>query len=93
MGYEIEVHGNLCANSVFGDIKYHCGELVQGYECQSFVEAGKKVNQWVKNNPFMPHHGCKEEYCIDAQKEWEKVHGKLETQQQRLDYFIELKGE
>jgi hypothetical protein len=61
--YEIEIHGNWLEDRVNADIKYPCGEIVQTWSCDTFVEAGKKVNEWIEQNPFVNHESCKSEYC------------------------------
>lgn len=60
---DIEIHGNLLENGVNADIKYPCGEVIESWRVDTCVEAGKKVNDWLAQNPFTPHKSCKDEYC------------------------------
>jgi hypothetical protein len=61
--WEIEITGSVISNRVDADIKYPCGEVVASWMCDSFVIAGRKVDNWMKANPYIRHIGCKSEYC------------------------------
>ena len=60
---EIEITGSAINGRVDADIKYPCGEVVESWLLDSFVEAGKIVQDWLDHNPYTRHIGCKSEYC------------------------------
>ena len=62
-GYDIQIHTDLEGEQILADIKYPCGELVQGWECETISEAQQLIEDWLKNNPKADHKGCTNEYC------------------------------
>lgn len=61
--YDIEIYGNWLEDGVNADIKYPCGEIVKSWRVHTCVEAAKKVNDWIAQNPSKTHQLCKSEYC------------------------------
>jgi hypothetical protein len=67
-GYDVEIW--LCQHdkgvTYTADIKYPCGELVQGMEC---IASKRNAVYWavceIEKLPYANHEGCKDEYCKD----------------------------
>lgn len=63
-GYDIEISIDHAGEIFYADIKYPCGELAQGLECETTEEAENMISAWLKNAPEAFHIGCVDEYCI-----------------------------
>ena len=63
-GYDIEISIDSEAETYVADIKYPCGALAEGWECETLSEAEKQINEWMKSAQRALHVGCADEYCI-----------------------------
>lgn len=62
-GYDVEVFRD--GNRILADIKYPCGELVMGFETDSYTKGKILTNSWLINNPEnLGHVGCEDEWCV-----------------------------
>lgn len=63
MNYDIEINNSMSGNQISATIKYPCGEILESWVVNSFIEGAELVTSCIQENPLIQHKGCRDEYC------------------------------
>lgn len=66
MNYEVEINNSISENQIFATVKYPCGEVLESWIVDSFIEGAALVERCIQENPLIRHKGCRDEYCDDT---------------------------
>lgn len=66
MNYDIEINNSMFDNQISATIKYPCGEILESWVVDSFIEGAELVTSCIQENPLIQHKGFRDEYCGEA---------------------------